>query len=312
MTWIDSFVKRCGGTYDYSGYSLATMEAIGVVGTIANLVSAAEALRKAGETLASAEVEASKLKHELEQSQEVLKTLRSVLGKVALEHKQSLAYRNEISLLKQRRQQYDRLLKTTEKKFERNIKSRWLCQKSECDQDSREARRYRSLPALSLKALQIQIHNSTHREVKDIQSRQINTETQGNIDQCMDWLFHQNGYETLFLPQYRKEVKDCEHSPGAWILAKEEYQLWQEDGIDKQKWLWATGDPGAGKSATAAWLGHRLKGLYFQPEDGIHNPSGFAMFFCDHTREDDIQTTNFVLKCLCRQLLEQIRHIEPT
>ena len=158
---------------------------------------------------------------------------------------------------------------------------------------------------------------------------------------CINWL---PSNETK--KNREMERKNSRNSKPSWILQDPSYRQWVSGKTSDERWLWALGEPGTGKTCLASFLADTLEKSALEHEnDGDLIPrdtqdvmgsithgskqinlsgekvlpdeevsslhrTGVAIFFCSDKTKGQ-QDPTVILKCLARQLLLQLQDYDP-
>ena len=131
--------------------------------------------------------------------------------------------------------------------------------------------------------------------------------------------------------EHRRKSND---SPPSWIFGNQAYENWASSKEPKSRWLWGIGEAGTGKSCIASFLADELQApppsydvatlsiKDTQKRTGkstsistdaksAHPDRGVALFYCSYRSKQDQQDPDSIYKSLCRQLLLQLRELNP-
>ena len=134
----------------------------------------------------------------------------------------------------------------------------------------------------------------THRKVKNLQE---------SIDEEQLEKLYDTLSETAPWEKVRQDVRICSKSPPDWVLQEDRFHAFANKGNSQLQELWGIGYFGVGKTMIASFVAHHLA-QQIDKDRQRQLTAAVGIFYCNHKSMQE-QSTDNILKSLCRQLLEK-------
>ena len=296
-------------------FSCVSMSGFEVFGALMEAGACVKALVHYGKAWYHAPEEIENLKEQIQLAidvlQDVEQTYQEFTPKTQEELKLPNALINAIT-------QFKGLVQKIKNKFSgRSRRIKWLALRSDINGDVEAIKEYYAIFQLSMQTMQMKLQQqqSTKEDVSKLQDTVDVNQRWSIFQDNIDWLFEPGS--VVQEPEFRNELQSCRYSEPRWILEQKGYEDWQSDSPNMSNWLWGLGRQGAGKSTIASFLAHELRyGKALTQKDSrlevphYANP-GVAIFYCSYS-EQSKQDVDMMFRCISRQLLTQLRTVDPS
>ena len=173
-------------------------------------------------------------------------------------------------------------------------KYKWPFDADTIDKDVKDLRTweedFRELRAAIADALA----QDTHRKVKSLQE----TIDEEQLEKLYDALS-----ETAPWEKVRQDARICSKSPPDWILQEDKFRAFASNDKFRLQELWGIGHFGVGKTMIASFIAHHLA-KEIERDRARRVTAAVGIFYCNHKSMQE-QSTDIILKSLCRQLFEK-------